>query len=427
MNLCGREGVFMERLIIEGGNPLKGELILQGAKNSVLPILAATILGDGESVIENCPNLRDVASAVEILRHLGCKVICDKNRVTVDPGSLSKCEIPLNLMREMRSSVIFLGAILGKCHEAQMSFPGGCELGPRPIDLHIDALKRLGVDIKEEHGMFKCEVKELCGTCINLSFPSVGATENIMLAGAVSKGITVIHNAAKEPEIEDLQTFLNKMGARIKGAGGSTIEIEGVGRLHGTQHRIMPDRIVAATYLTASAITGGDVTLHQANSQHLIPILHVFEETGCEVLVRGSDIRLTRPGGIKPAKIIQTMPHPGFPTDAQAIIMAYLTLAQGTSVFVETIFESRYKHVGELCRMGADIRVVGRMAVVYGVSALMGAKVECGDLRGGAALVIAALAAEGKSEVSHLHHIDRGYEKFEQNLYALGADIKRIE
>lgn len=416
----------MERLVIEGGRPLNGEIHMQGAKNSVLPILAATILGKTKSAISNCPKLKDVDSAIKILKHLGCKVVREDNTVIVDPSELNTCEIPLNLMREMRSSVIFLGAILGRCHQAQMSFPGGCELGPRPIDLHIGAFKRMGAIIKDEHGIFNCTAHELVGTSINLPFPSVGATENIMLAGSVSKGVTTIYNAAKEPEIEDLQSFLNKMGAKIKGAGGSVIEIEGVETLNGVEHEVIPDRIATATYLTAAAITGGDITIHDVENRHITSILHLLEETGCNVRTYDKAVHLSRHEPIGPIKIIQTMPYPGFPTDAQALMMAYLTMARGTSVFVETIFDSRYKHVAELCRMGADIRVIGKMAVVYGVDKLTGAKVECGDLRGGASLVIAALAAEGISEVSHLHHIDRGYDSLTSNLSCLGANIKRI-
>jgi UDP-N-acetylglucosamine 1-carboxyvinyltransferase len=414
------------KIIIDGGTRLAGEIDLQGAKNSVLPILAATILGNSPSVIHNCPQLSDVDAAIEILENFGCSVKREGHAVWVDPTDMDKEEIPLDLMRKMRSSVIFLGAVLGKLGRAKLSYPGGCELGPRPIDLHIDGLRRLGAHIKEDYGFFHCEAPSLLGCSINLSIPSVGATENIMLAAVKSDGVTTIINAAKEPEIEDLQDFLNQMGGKITGAGTAVVTIEGVSSLTGAEHRVIPDRIVAATYLCFAAATGGEIVINQADIRHLQHILALLKGTGCEIRCLDDQILISQKGEVTPVKTIQTMPYPGFPTDAQAPVMAYLAKAEGTSVFVETIFENRFKHVGELCRMGADIRVIGRTAIVYGVPRLHGAQVQCGDLRGGAALLVAALSAEGQSEISEIHHIERGYEDVVENLSKLGAKIKRM-
>lgn len=414
------------KIVIEGDKRLMGAIDLQGAKNSVLPILAATILGNSPSVIHNCPNLTDVDAAIEILHNFGCRIKREDHAVWVDPAGMDKEEIPLDLMRKMRSSVIFLGAVLGRLGRAKLSFPGGCELGPRPIDLHIDGLRKLGARIEEDYGFFYCEASNLTGAAVHLTLPSVGATENLMLAAAKSQGVTTITNAAKEPEIEDLQNFLNQMGAKITGAGTATVTIEGVPSLMGTEHWVIPDRIVAATYLCFAAATGGEITVRRAETRHLEGILSLLRESGCQIRTGGGEIHLTRKGSILPIKTVQTMPYPGFPTDTQAPVMAYLAKAAGTSVFVETIFENRFKHVGELCRMGADIRVVGRTAIVCGLPRLHGAAVQCGDLRGGAALLVAALAAEGRSEITEIHHIERGYEDVVETLTALGADIQRI-
>lgn len=414
------------KIMIDGGNRLSGQIDLQGAKNSVLPILAATILGNSPSVIHNCPNLSDVDAAIEILENFGCKIIREKHTIWVDPVGMNREEIPLDLMRKMRSSVIFLGAVLGRMGKAKLSSPGGCELGPRPIDLHIDGLRRLGADIVEDYGFFHCEASQLEGCPISLSIPSVGATENIILAAATSTGVTTIINAAKEPEIEDLQNFVNKMGAKVTGAGSAVITIEGVPTLAGAEHHVIPDRIVGATYLCFAAATGGEIEINQVNTQHLQNILSLLRETGCEIATEKDRIFLSRKKAIVPVKTVQTMPYPGFPTDAQAPVMAYLTKALGTSVFIETIFENRFKHVGELCRMGADIRVIGRTAIVYGVPRLQGAQVQCGDLRGGAALLVGALAAEGTSEITEIHHIERGYDNVVETLSGLGAKIIRM-
>ena len=366
----------MSAYIIEGGHPLDGSVRIHGAKNSVLPILAACLLAPGECVIHNCPELSDVAASLDILRHLGCRAERQGDAVVVDASAPTGWDVPDALMREMRSSVIFLGAILGRMGRAELCAPGGCELGPRPIDLHLGAIRGLGGRITEDGGGLRAE-GALRGADLVLSLPSVGATENAMLAAVCAAGTTTITNAAREPEIVDLQGFLRAIGAKVQGAGSSVITVEGGVPLHGGSYAVMGDRIVAATYLQ----------------------------------------------GVRP---VRTAPYPGFPTDAQAPLMAALTRGKGCTVFVENIFESRYRHVDELSRMGADIRVEGRVAVVYGVPRLHGAQVRATDLRGGAALAVAALGAEGRSELAGVHHIDRGYQSLEGDLRRLGAEIRRI-
>ncbi|MBC8609725.1 UDP-N-acetylglucosamine 1-carboxyvinyltransferase 1 [uncultured Ruminococcus sp.] len=411
---------------IEGGRRLAGEIDIQGAKNSSLPILAATLLGKGEHIIHNCPRLSDVDAAVEILRYLGCKVTREGNTLTVDSRDVSRWDIPEELMQEMRSSIVFLGAILARMGKAKLSMPGGCELGPRPIDLHLEALEKLGADIQDEYGFLHCSVQgRLKGTKIALSFPSVGATENILLASVLSEGITTVHNAAQEPEIVDLADFLNRCGAKVSGAGKSTIVIEGVNSLSATEHSVIPDRIVAATYLCCGAVTGGEVLLKRVNSSDLECMLPIFEQMGNTVSASPHSIYLKAPKMLKSVRNIRTMPYPGFPTDAQAPLMAALTVANGSSMFVENIFESRYKHVPELCRMGADIKVEGRVCVVNGVSRLTGAVVRAEDLRGGAALMIAGLKAQGVTTLRNIHHIERGYEDAERYITQLGGSMKR--
>ena len=417
----------MNAFYVEGGHRLEGAVEVHGAKNSVLPILAATILSGGQSVIHNCPRLSDVDASISILRHLGCKVEREGDTVTVDSGPMCRSDIPDDLMREMRSSVIFLGAILGRTGEAHLSMPGGCELGPRPIDLHLAALRAMGAEIRDQGGGLECTGPGLAGCDITLSIASVGATENIMLAACRAAGTTTILNAAREPEIVDLQAFLRAMGARVDGAGTSTVVIEGGASLHGCEHRVISDRIVAATYLSAAAAAGGRVTVTGVEYRQLSTVTAIFREAGCELRSGRDFITLAsyRPlAGVLP---VRTAPYPGFPTDAQPVVMAALAKGRGTTVFVETIFENRYRHVGELARMGADIRVEGRVAVVCGVPMLHGASVKAADLRGGAALVVAALGAEGRSRVTGLHHIDRGYWNLDQALRGLGAEIRRVE
>ena len=423
-----RVGVLtMAKLLIHGAKRLQGEVRIHGAKNSTLPLMAASLVCGGKCVLHNCPSLSDVDTSERILRHLGCGVTRSGGDIVIDPLPMEYCDIPDELMREMRSSIIFLGAIAARMGKAVLSYPGGCELGPRPIDLHLSALRRMGVVIREDHGRLDCVVPNgLHGAAISLAFPSVGATENILIAAVLAEGTTVINNAAREPEIWDLADFLNSCGARIAGAGESTITVEGVPRLGGCEHRVIPDRIAAATYLAAGAATGSTLTVSSVVPRHLEPIFPVFEESGCTLAADGDRVRIVPPQRLRRVKSIRTMPYPGFPTDAQAPIMAMLAVADGTSIFVENIFESRYKHVGELLRLGANIKVEGRVAIVDGVERLSGAPVEATDLRGGAALVVAGLAACGVTEIGGLNHLDRGYEKLEANLTALGAEIVRV-
>ncbi len=419
----------MARLVVSGGVPLCGVLEAQGAKNSVLPIMAAALLADDDCVIEHCPDISDTDCAVEILSELGAFVSqkreADGSRtVYINASNALGFEIPDSMMRKMRSSVIFLGAILSRRGRALISFPGGCELGPRPIDIHISSLKKMGVRINEIHGFLDCECDKLCGTDIDLTFPSVGATENIMLASVLCDGETVINNAAKEPEIEDLQNFLNKMGASITGAGTGCIKIKGVSHLNGVRHRVIPDRIAVGTYLCAVAATRGNALIKNTEPGHMSSTLSFLTDCGCNIEVVDKDISISC-DELHSVKHIRTMPYPGFPTDMQAVFMSLMTKAKGNSVFVETIFENRFKHVGELHRMGAKITTDGRVAVVEGVKKLYGARVESTDLRGGASLVIAALTAEGTSIIDNVYHIDRGYDHIEKSLTALGAKIIR--
>lgn len=415
----------MSRYIINGGNRLFGETRIQGSKNSVLPILAATMLVKGESVIKNCPDITDVDATVKILRHLGCTVTREDHNVIVDSTNVTNYDIPDELMREMRSSVVFLGAIIGRMGKASLSTPGGCEIGLRPIDLHLDAIQRFGVNIHEEYAKIEFEtVNRLEGTNISLSFPSVGATENIILTACTAKGTTVITNAAREPEISDLADFLNSCGAKISGTGEGTVIIEGVEKLHGVEYKVIPDRIVAATYMSAAAMTHGKVHLKNIIPAHIAPVIPVFEEAGCDIAVTASTLTITAPPALSGIKTVRTMPYPGFPTDMQAPVMAMTTVCSGTSVIIETIFESRYKHVSELLRFGAKIRVDGRMAVIEGVDKLTGASVIASDLRGGAALVLAGTAAQGTTVVDDIKFISRGYENISGVLAALGCDIK---
>lgn len=417
----------MESYEINGGRRLCGSIKAQGSKNSVLPILAASFLVGGVSVIHNCPRLSDVESTIKVLKHLGCKVKREGDTLTVDSISAEAYEIPEALMREMRSSVIFLGAILGRENRALISTPGGCEIGLRPIDLHLSAVKKLGAVVKKEYGKLSfCAPEGLKGAKITLTFPSVGATENTILAAVLAEGTTTLVNAAREPEITDLCDFLNSCGAKIHGSGESIIVIEGVKKLTSSEHTVICDRIAAATYLAAGAVTHGDIAIKNTIPAHLSSIIPLLEETGCDIFVRCGEIRLKAPPRLSRMDKIITQPYPGFPTDAQAPIMTLATVSRGTSVIVENIFECRFKHVPELLRMGAKIRTEGRVAVIDGVERLYGAAVVSPDLRGGSALVLAGLCAEGKTTVGEIKHIKRGYEEFEENLCRLNADIRTV-
>lgn len=415
----------MRELWIRGGTPLAGETSIQGAKNSVLPILAAAILTGDVVELQNCPHLRDVDCAIRILEALGCAVSWRGDTLVVDSSALDQPSVSDQLMREMRSSAVFLGPLLARCGQAELSYPGGCELGPRPIDLHLSGLRQLGAEIREQGGRLCCQAKRLAGTELLLSIPSVGATENLMLAACGAEGVTVLSNAAREPEIQDLQNFLNACGAEVRGAGSSTITIRGGRALHGTTYTCMPDRIVTATYLCGCAAAGGLIFLRNAREEQLATVTAVLRQAGCDICADSAGIACRCEHRLKSVPPIRTAPYPGFPTDAQAVVMAALCGSRGTTVFEENIFENRYRHVDELCRMGAEIRVSGRTAVVTGVSHLSGAAVRSTDLRGGAALCVAALGASGTTRVSQLHHIDRGYESIEQDLTRLGAVIQR--
>lgn len=414
----------MSEIIINGGKRLSGDLNVQGAKNSVLPVLAATVLCGKECVIHNCPALSDVETSLKILRALGCSAQRQGDAVTVNSEGISGFEIPDSLMREMRSSVVFLGAIIGRCKKAVISSPGGCELGPRPIDLHLSSLEKMGVTVTEEHGFLYCAAeKGLHGAEINLVFPSVGATENIILAAATANGMTVIHGAAKEPEISDLADFLNSAGARIYGCGSDTVRIYGVEKLGGAEHTIIPDRIAAATYMACAAVTGGTLTLNNIMPSHMVSVFWIFKESGCKLELSGKTVRLSAPERLSRVPTVRSLVYPGFPTDAGPIAVAMLSLAKGTSVFVENIFENRFRYVDELKRFGAKIKTEGKAAVIEGVSELSGADCKATDLRGGAALIIAALAAKGESKIGEIHHIQRGYDDIAAALRPLGADI----
>ena len=417
----------MSKLIVAGRQKLSGAAEVQGAKNSALPILAATLLAKGENVIYNCPMLSDVEASSRVLRYLGCTVSRSSHTLIVKSEGALRSDIPDELMRKTRSSIVFLGALLASAGSARLSLPGGCEIGQRPIDMHLRGLRALGALIREKHGYIECSAPYgLSGERITLSFPSVGATEDIMIAAATASGTTTITNAAREPEIRDLADYLNKCGAEIYGAGEGVIVIEGVSSLHSAAHTIIPDRIVAATLMSCAAVTGSEIVLKGAVASHLGAVIPVFEEGGCRVTLSDRDIRLKAPKRLGSMRIVRTMPYPGFPTDAQAPLMAAACAADGTTVFIENIFENRYRHIAELSRMGASVRTEGKVAVVEGVQRLYGAPVEATDLRGAAALVTAGLCAEGTTSVGGIRYLERGYEDFDLILSSLGADVKKV-
>ena len=413
----------MGNYVIDGGRKLNGELKINGSKNSVLPILAATILNKGESIIHNCPEISDVYHTLEILKALGCRVQFSGKTAVIDSSGLSGFSVEEEHVGQMRSSIIFLGALLGGQGEVRISRPGGCEIGKRPIDLHLKALSAMGAYLKEYDDIIHAIAPRLMGTKITLPFPSVGATENIMLAAVMAKGVTTIENAAREPEIADLQDFLNKMGGRVTGAGSGAISVFGVEKLSSAEHTVIPDRIEAGTYLTAAAITKGDVCLRNVRPDHMGEILRRLEETGARIQTEESSVWLRSAGAINPIDEIKTWTYPGFPTDMQPQMMSLLTTARGTSIIVETVFESRFGHIAELCKMGADIEIYRQKAVIKGVPQLHASRTKARDLRGGAALILAALSAEGQSVVENSIYVERGYERIEENLRGLGAEI----
>lgn len=415
----------MEKLVIEGGRPLTGAIQIHGAKNAALPILAACILASGTHTLHNVPNLLDIDTMLRILCALGCRAEQQGDTVSITTSTANSSHIPEDLMGQMRSSIFLMGPLLARFGSVTVYQPGGCAIGERKIDLHLKGLQALGANIEEFANKIVCTADSLQGSEIVLDFPSVGATENIMMAAVKAEGITTIYNAAREPEIQDLQNFLNTMGADIIGAGTDTITIRGVESLSPCSYRIIPDRIVAGTFLVAAAATKGNITLEKVNPAHLTSVIHVLKRAGVQIITDGDIIHvscLTRP---KAVERIVTSPHPSFPTDLQSQVMVLLSLADGLSVMKETIFEGRFKHVDELSRMGADIRVDMSSAFIRGVPRLYGATVEATDLRAGAALVIAGLAAHGTTIVEQIHHIDRGYDRIEHMLSMLGASVHR--
>ncbi len=416
----------MDKFIIDGGRRLYGSVRAQSAKNSVLPLLAASVLTDKRVTIRETPCISDVSCMAQILRELGAEVCFHDDAVTIDSSNATEHTIPSALTRELRSSVFMLGSLLTRFHRAVIAYPGGCDIGLRPIDLHLNALKRLGVSIRERDGYVVCECDRLRGAEIQLDFPSVGATENILLAAVKAEGRTVLAGAAKEPEIVDLQSFLCAMGAKVRGAGSDLIEIEGVKELGGVEYEPVKDRIEAGTFLIACAVCGGEVEVEGVGAQDLGILLHKLRENGCKIHTKNDKIEISSYGRLKCNRRIETMPFPGFPTDLQAQATTLNAFCEGGALIVENLFETRFKYVPELKRMGADIEVRGRNAFVRGVSGLHGAVLTAGDLRGGAALVLAALGAEGVSEVLDLSHIDRGYDDLQGKLKKLGAEIKRV-
>ncbi len=412
----------MSSYIIEGGKRLNGEIDISGSKNASLPIMAASILNKGITKLYNVPDIHDTKMMIEILKSLGCKVKKNKNKVVIDSKNITKYEIPENLMHQMRSSVIFAGAILGRYKKAIFSYPGGCDIGARPIDLHLKGFEKLGVNVNQNYGKIECSLDRFTPNEVNLDFPSVGATENIMLLATLGNGITTIVNAAMEPEIEDLALFLNKMGANIKGAGTNIIKIIGVRKLNDVSYNIMPDRIETGTFLCATAITGGETILKKVNNSHINPIIEKLRESGCIIEINNNELYIKAPKRLK-AIDVKTMPYPGFPTDMQSIIGATLCVANGTSIITENIFENRFKYINELQKMGAKIKTEGRTAVIKGCRKIYGAQVNATDLRGGASLIIAGLIAKGITKINNIDYILRGYERIDRKLQILGAKI----
>ncbi|MBC8589265.1 UDP-N-acetylglucosamine 1-carboxyvinyltransferase [Paratissierella segnis] len=417
----------MEKIMVEKSPKLKGRVKINGAKNAALPLLAASLLGTEDIILEDVPKLKDVEIMCEVLSSLGAKVeYLDRNVIKINSADIHKYETSYELMSKMRASFLVMGPLLTRLGKTKNSLPGGCAIGTRPIDLHLKGFRALGATIDVDHGNISAYADRLVGDRIYLDFPSVGATENIMMAAVMAEGETIIDNAAMEPEITDLSNFLNKLGADIRGAGTSTIRIKGVKKLGGARHLIIPDRIEAGTFMVAAAITGGDIIIENVISNHIKPIIAKLKEAGCRVYENGDSIRVIGTEKLN-AIDVKTLPYPGFPTDMQAQFMALMTLCEGTSVAVETVFENRFMHVDELKRMGADIKIDGRSAIIQGVKNLTGAPVKASDLRAGAALVLAGLVAEGVTEIDNIYHIDRGYDGIEEKFANLGAKIWRQE
>jgi len=414
----------MDQIIIHGGRRLKGEVRTSGAKNAALPILASTILGGGECVLSNMPSVVDVLTMGKLLRMLGIAVAQEGEHTVVDAQTIASTEAPYDLVRTMRASVLVLGPLVARMGEAKVSLPGGCAIGSRPVNFHLAGLEKMGASVEIEHGYIKATARRLRGSRIYFDTPSVTGTENLMMAAVLAEGTTMLENAAKEPEITDLADFLVKRGARITGAGTDMITIEGVTELHGAEHAVIPDRIEAGTYLVAGAITGGEISVERCRPEHMEPLLVKLRESGVQLTEQSGSIHLKMNGRLKGTNV-RTSPHPGFPTDMQAQFVALMAVAEGTSVVTETIFESRFMHVEELRRMGADIRVEGNRVVITGKERLTGAPVMASDLRASAGLIVAGLAAEGTTEVSRVYHLDRGYERLEEKLNALGASVER--
>lgn len=419
----------MEKLIVKGGNRLVGAVKTSGAKNAVLPIIAASILGTTPSHLDEVPMLEDVHTISEVLKCLGLAVECspEKNVLDIDSTEITSYEAPYELVRTMRASFLVMGPLLARIGKARISMPGGCAIGARPIDIHLKGFEALGVKIEQGHGYIEASAPEgLKGTSIYFDFPSVGATENIMMAASLAEGTTILENAAEEPEIVDLANYLNKMGAKIRGAGTDTIRIEGVEKLHGADYTIIPDRIEAGTYMIAAAMTGGDIVVENVLPEHQKPLIAKLREAGAVVEEAIDKVRVIGKNPLK-AVSIKTLPYPGFPTDMQAQMMAMMVIAEGRSKVTETVFENRFMHVVELNRMGAQISTEGRSAVIDGPCKLTGCDVRATDLRAGAAMILAGLVAEGTTRIGDLHHIDRGYENIVAKLKNLGADIERVD
>lgn len=417
----------MDKYIIQGGTKLYGQVRAQSAKNAVLPLLAGCVLTDETIKIKDVPAIADVENMLRILGEVGCKIVRRKEYTLIDSANAVSHEIPPRLTKELRSSVFMLGSILTRFRRAKISYPGGCDIGLRPIDLHLSGLRRLGVEITEEGGYIECRAEKLVGAEILLDFPSVGATENIILAAVKAEGRTVIRNAAKEPEIVDLQNFLNAMGAKVQGAGSGTVVIHGVTKLHGVEYSPIGDRIEAGTYLIAAATCGGEIETTGVPAENIAALLYKLRQNGCKIYAKNDRIILMSGGRLKSVDLVETMPFPGFPTDLQAQYSALCCSAKGSTLIVENLFETRYRYAAELKRMGADITVRDRTALIRGVEELHGACVTASDLRGGAALVVAALKAQGQSTIMDILHIDRGYADLEGKLRRLGAKIRRIK